>query len=181
VSAPSWKRALWRAAGAPLFRWSPHTLHALRTRMLRWFGADLQGRVKVRRSARIESPWALSARDLAIIGDHAQLLGPGPISLGERSVVSQHTILATEYLDPEDPEHAPVSGGITVSDDAWVATDALVLPGAVISEGSVVGARAVVPPNTKTEPWFVSAGHPVKALKERVMYGPQPEREGDAA
>lgn len=172
MTPPRWKQALWRTLGSLVFRWSPHTLHQVRRRILAFFGADLRGRVKIRRSARIECPWNLTARDLAIVGDHAQLLGPAPIHLGARSVVSQHTTLATRYLDPDHPEHPRIDAPITIADDAWVATDALVLAGATVSEGCVVGARAYVPARTTTEPWSVSVGQPVRALKQRVLNSP---------
>jgi len=169
---PAWKRTLWRVAGRHAFRWSPHVTHGLRRRLLRFFGADIHATFKMRRAARLDAPWALSAGELVIVGDHARLLGPGPITLGDRCVVSQLAVLASSFLDPDEPDHPARTGGIRVGDEAWVATDTLVLAGAEVSDGTVVGARSLVPAGARTEPWTVSAGHPVRALKERTLNAP---------
>ena len=165
MSASPLKRWLWRVIGGRVFACTPHTAHKFRCRVLRFFGADIAGAVKVRRSVKIDQPWNLTARHLAIFGDHAALRLHEPITVGERCVISQYTILATEMLDPATGE--PVSGPITVEDDCWVAADALVLPGATIHAGTVVGSRAMVEGDLPG--WSVAVGQPAKAIKPRAF------------
>lgn len=165
MSVSPFKRWLWGAVGRRAFAWSPHTAHKFRRRLLRFFGADLTGTVKIRRSVKIDRPWNLSARHLAIFGDHAALRLCEPISVGERCVISQHAILATEMLDPATGE--TVGGPITVGDDCWVAADALVLPGTTIHAGTVVGARAMV--ERDLPGWTVAVGQPAVGIKARAF------------
>lgn len=167
----SWRARLWRGVGRPLMRRSPHFAYGFRRRLLRAFGMRLAGSVKVRRSATIERPWLVSAGDLAIVGDDAMLLGPEPIAIGARCVISQLAILATAIVDPAEPlrASAPVvrRGPITIEDDAWVAADVLVLPGATVREGAVIGARGTV--EDEAPAWRVCVGRPAVARGVREL------------
>jgi len=165
MSGPGFKRWLWGAAGRRVFACTPHTAHRFRCRLLRLFGAEIAGAVKIRRSVKIDRPWNLRAGRLAIFGDHAALRLREPISVGERCVVSQYAILATEMLDPGTGE--PASGPITIEDDCWVAADTLVLPGTTIHAGTVVGSRALVEGDLPG--WTVAVGQPARGIKPRAF------------
>lgn len=159
------KQVLWRVVGARLFACTPHTAHKFRRRLLGFFGASLTGNVKIRRSVRIDRPWHLSAGHLTIFGDCAALRLHEPITIGERCVISQHAILATEMLDPRTRE--TVAAPITIEDDCWIAADALVLPGTIVHAGTVVGARALVAEDLPG--WTVAVGEPARAIKPRAF------------
>jgi len=165
------RAALWRSLGRWLFAHTPHTAHRLRRAILRRFGADLRGNVKIRRSVKIDRPWNLSAGHLTIFGDHAALRLREPIEIGERCVISQYAVLATEVLDPalSEPAGRLVDrvGPIRIEDDCWVAADALVLPGVTIRAGAVIGARALVA--TDVPGWTVAVGEPARGLKARAF------------
>lgn len=178
MNIPAWKQTIWRIAGAWLFRHSPHIAHRFRRALLRFFGADIDNRAKIRRSVRIDCPWNLTMRELAIVGDHAILNCSSAITLGARSVVSQLAVITTRMRDPSDPRHAVINKPVRVEDDAWVAADTLVLPGAVVSAGTVVGARGLVDRDQTTEPWHICVGQPARAIKERAYFA---RGYGDAA
>jgi len=169
MTTPAWKKSCWRFLGSKLFRLTPHTAHALRRKILGFFGAAVHNKAKIRRSARITCPWNLTIDQLAIIGDHALLDSARPITLGARSVVSQLTVLTTQMRDPNTASHPTIHAPIVVEDDAWVAADTLVLPGSTISQGTVVGARSFIDQST-TEPWHICVGHPAKAIKPRDYF-----------
>lgn len=163
---------LWRVFGHRAFAWTPHTAHGLRRRVLRAFGARLAGNVKIRRSVRIDRPWNLAAGHLTIFGDHAALRLAEPITIGQRCVISQHAVLASEMLDPEATDAGSGrlvarTGPIVIGDDCWVAADALVLPGTTIGAGTVVGARALVAGDLPG--WVVAVGEPARPLKARAF------------
>ncbi|MCC7389894.1 MAG: hypothetical protein IT431_14130 [Phycisphaerales bacterium] len=158
-------QALWRTVGRRLFACTPHTAHGLRVGLLRAFGAELSGAVKIRRSVLLDRPWNLTARHLAIFGDHAALRLRERVSVGERCVISQHAVLATEMLDPRTGRER--TGPITIGDDCWIAADALVLPGTTIQAGTVVGARALVEGDLPG--WTVAVGQPAKGIKARAF------------
>lgn len=166
---PRLKLALWNTVGRTLFALSPHTVHSFRYRLLRLFGANLTGVVKIRRSVKINRPWNLTAGHLTVFGDHAALRLREPITIGERCVISQYTILATEMLDPRTGQ--TVSGPITIEDECWVAADALVLPGTTIHAGTVVGSRAMV--ETDLPAWSIAVGQPARAIKTRTFVNAQ--------
>ena len=172
MSVPAWKQTCWRLIGARLFRCSPHIAHKFRRKLLRFFDAQIHNKAKIRKTARIDCPWNLTMGELAIIGDHAMINCQSPISLGDRSVVSQLAVLTTQMRDASSVGHPMINQPIRVEDDAWVAADTLVLPGSVISVGTVVGARGLIESST-TEPWHICVGHPAKAIKER----PYPNKE----
>mgnify|MGYP003630156563 FL=1 len=180
MSVPAWKKSCWSFGGALVFRLTPHTAHSLRRKILRFFGASIHNQAKIRRSARISSPWNLSMDQLAIIGDHAILDCTSPINLGARSVVSQLAVLTTQMRDPETETHPTINASIRVEDDAWVAADTLVLPGSIISQGTVVGARSFVDQST-TEPWHICVGHPARAIKERAYFARDEATQGAGA
>jgi len=159
------QQALWRAVGARVFACTPHTAHKSRRRLLGAFGARLTGNVKIRRSVRIDRPWHLSAGHLTIFGDYAALRLAAPIAIGERCVISQHAILATEMLDPQTGE--TTTAPITIEDDCWIAADALVLPGTTVHAGTVVGARALVAEDLPG--WTVAVGEPARGIKPRTF------------
>lgn len=163
-SAPSLLRScLWRCLGQPLFACTPHTAHRFRYALLKLFGAQLRGRVKIRRSVRIDCPWNLSAGHLTIFGDRAWLRAAAPITIGQRCVISQYAILSTEKIDPTT--RLPTIAPITIEDDCWIAAETLVLPGTAVHTGTVVGARAMV--QTDLPEWSIAVGQPAKAIKPR--------------
>ena len=140
----AFRSALWKTLGRLAFRCTIQNQYALRRRILRAFGAKIGATPRLRRTGVIERPWMIELGELTICGDHAQLIGPERITIGERCVVSQYAILATTIADPGDPDHRDRAAPITMEDDTWVAADTLVLPGARVRRGTVVGARSLV-------------------------------------
>ena len=160
----------------PLFRLSPTPAHAVRRAIWSACGARLAPTVKIRPSVRCDAPWNLAAGHLTIFGDHADLrCRHHQIGVGDRCVVSQFALLATDIADPDQPPGPPDHarrrcGPINVGDDCWVAADAMVWPGTTIAPGTVVGARSVV--EADLPGWSVCAGHPARPLKERAFVPP---------
>jgi acetyltransferase-like isoleucine patch superfamily enzyme len=66
-------------------------------------------------------------------------------------------------------QHAPAPqyGDTVIGNDVWIGDEAMVLGGAVIENGCVIGARALLPPNFRTEPYGVYAGAPARLLRYR--------------
>ncbi len=169
MSVPQWKQLGWNLIGKRMFRSSMHIAHRYRRAILRFFGASIHPKAKIRKTALITCPWNLKMDELAIIGDHAMLDSSAPITLGARSVVSQLAVLTTKMRDIHQSDHAQINEPIHVEDDAWVAADCLVLPGSIISKGTVVGARGLIE-SSKTEPWHICVGHPARAIKDRPYF-----------
>ena len=170
MTAPAiapWKCWLWRVAGARLFRCTPHIAHGARRRMLRFFGATMAPRTKIRRSVSIDQPWNLTAGELTIFGDEAILRCAEPVVIGARCVISQYAIVSTEARDLSQRGYPRASAPISIEDDVWVATDSLVMPGTTIREGVVVGARSYV--DGDLPPWSICVGHPAQPRGTREL------------
>jgi putative colanic acid biosynthesis acetyltransferase WcaF len=155
---------LWRWIGSKLYRGTFHNWYRARQRVLTMFGATLGPNTKFRRTVRIDRPWNLRAGELAMIGDHVIMRATGGITIGDRAVVSQMSMLTTERCDPVTPRQQIVAG-IVLEDDTWVAADSLVLPGALIRKGAVVGARSLV--EGELPSWTVCAGEPATPRRPR--------------
>ncbi|MDY7108634.1 MAG: colanic acid biosynthesis acetyltransferase WcaF [Planctomycetota bacterium] len=141
---PTLRSLLWRLVGRWLYRWSFHNFYRLRHALLVLHGARLGPNTKFRRTVRIDRPWNLGAGELAMIGDHAVLHARAPLTIGDRSVVSQLAVITTEVRDPAQSGHPSTAAPIVIEDDCWVAADCLVLPGSIVRAGTVIGARSVV-------------------------------------
>ena len=128
------RRLAWSAVQATAFRLSFHNWYGLRNAMLRAFGARLGRRVRVRRTVRIEMPWHLTLADDVLIGDRVILYALGPISLGERTMVSQHAHLCAGTHDYRTPAYPLRRPPIAIGADCWVAADAFVGPGVTVGD-----------------------------------------------
>lgn len=64
-------------------------------------------------------------------------------------------------------KQAPQYGDTIIKNDVWIGDEAMVMGGAVIENGCVIGARALLPPNFRTEPYGIYVGAPARLLRFR--------------
>ena len=159
------KRTLWSAVEATLFRCTWPTWYRYRGWMLRRFGARVHPTARVRRTVRITCPWNLSLGSGTATGDHVRFYCLGPIVIGDRVTISQHSHLCAGTHDYDHVDMPLLRLGITIHDDVWIATDAFVGPGISIGEGVLLGARACAFKNL--HPWTIYGGNPARPLKDR--------------
>lgn len=158
-------RVLWWLVQATLWRWSWHNAYRWRRMLLRSFGATLHRTTRLRPSVRIEIPWNLTLGANTVVGDFANLYALGPITLGDRVTVSQHTHLCAGTHDFDRPDLPLIRPPIVIEDDAWIAADAFVGPGVTVGQGAILGARGCA--FKDLEPWTIYGGNPAKAIKPR--------------
>lgn len=164
------RQALWNLLGRRLFRATFHNWYGLRRRLLRAFGAKIAPTARLRPSAVVTHPWAVSIGAYTAVGDGAILAGPGRIHIGSRSTVSQYSHLCTRDLVAETDPPAEARGDIVIGDDCWIATDVYVAPGASIGDDTVVGARSTV--RRSLPPRSICAGDDAKRVGPRVCKQP---------
>lgn len=157
--------AAWALAWPLLCGWTPKPLSPWRVLVLRGFGARVSGRPFVHSRARIHSPWNLTLRDRACLGDGANAYALGPIELGEEATVAQEAYLCTGTHDFSRDNLPLQTAPIRVGRRAFVGARAFVLPGVTIGAGAVVGACAVV--TRDVEPDAVVAGNPARVIGRR--------------
>ena len=162
------KRLLWAMVQGTLFRASFHNWYALRSAMLRAFGARLERDVRIRRTVRIECPWNLSMGENSSIGDRAVIYCLGPVSIGRNVSISQHAHVCAGTHDFTVPNLPLIRPAITIADEVWIAADAFVGPGIRVGEGAILGARSCA--FKDMDPWTIYGGNPAKAIRERPRF-----------
>ena len=162
-------RLAWAAVQMTAFRLSFHNWYGLRAGLLRAFGARVGRGVRVRRTVRVEIPWNLTLADDVIVGDGVILYALGPITLGPRTMVSQHAHLCAGSHDYRQAEYPLLRPPIVVGADCWIAADAFVGPGVTVGDRAVVGARSAVFKDVPAG--MVVGGNPAKVLKPREFGG----------
>ncbi|WGS52255.1 acetyltransferase [Paraburkholderia sp. D15] len=64
---------------------------------------------------------------------------------------------------PPQPQHSDM----IVHNDVWIGDETMILGGSVIESGCVLGARALIPPNFRTEPYGIYVGSPARLVRFR--------------
>lgn len=159
------RRALWYAVDATLFRCSLRRMDRWRAFLLRRFGARIGRRCLIRRTVRVEVPWNLTVGDDALLGEHVLVYSLGPITIGDRAMVSQHAHLCAGSHDHRSSAMTLLRIPITIAADCWIAADAFIGPGVTIGEGTVVGARSAVFKDLPA--WKICFGHPARVVGDR--------------
>jgi putative colanic acid biosynthesis acetyltransferase WcaF len=120
---------------------------ALRTALLRLFGARLGHGVVVRSGVNITFPWRFTAGDHVWIGEDVLVLSLAPVTLGSHVCVSQRAFLCTGSHAWRRETFDLRTRPIVVGDSVWIAAQAFVGAGVSIGHGCVVSAGAVVTEN----------------------------------
>lgn len=174
------RRRLWAIVQATLFRYSFHNWYGVRRRLLGAFGATIDPTAWVRPTVRIDRPWNLTLGRKASLGDGVRVWAEAPVTVGDRTVVSQYTTVSTWRVEPVAGRDARRTvAPVTLGDDVWVATESHVDAGTTVRDGALVGARSVV--RGEVPPWVIAAGDPLKVRGERPYDGERHGLEGGDA
>jgi len=161
-------RVLWGFVQATVFVGSFHNWYRFRRWLLVCFGAKLHPTVRIRRTVRIEIPWNLTMGAESSAGDRAILYCLGPVTIGDRVMISQNVHICAGSHDYTLKAMPLLRPPIIVEDDVWIAADAFVGPAVRIGEGAILSSRACV--MRDVEPWSIYAGNPAKLIKPRPPY-----------
>ena len=86
---------------------------------------------------------------------------------GQHEIRTISTSLFSLYgnglTNPPMPQYADT----VIHNDVWIGDEALFLGGSQIESGCVIGARAVIPPNFRTEAYGIYAGSPARLVRFR--------------
>ncbi len=160
-------RALWYVVERTLFRFSPRLLWGWRNFLLRLFGASIHPNARIRSTVTIEIPWNLTIGANSSVGDAAILYCLGPITIGNRTSISQYAHICAGTHDFTLLELPLLRPKIVIEDDVWIAADAFVGPNVTIGRGTVVGARSSV--FCDLPAWKVCVGNPAKPIRDREL------------
>jgi putative colanic acid biosynthesis acetyltransferase WcaF len=166
-------RAVWSLVWALLAAWTPPPLHAWRRFILRLFGAQIAGDVRIYSSAKIWYPPNFSMEEGAVLGWQTVVYCHAPIHLGRNAVVSQYAHLIAATHDVDAPDFALVARPITIGAEAWVAARAIVGPGVTLGTAAVLGAGGVA--FADIPDWTIHVGNPARFLRRRGPTNPLPD------
>ncbi len=159
------RRLLWWLVWATAWKLAWKKVPALRTGLLRLFGARIDGTIEAAGSTWIEMPWLLRMGDRSCLGPRVHVYNLGPVSIGRRVTVSQDAYLCAGTHDHRDPDFPLVRSRISIGHGAWIAAGAFVGPDVTVGDRAVVAARAVVVRDV--EPDAIVGGNPAKRIGTR--------------
>jgi putative colanic acid biosynthesis acetyltransferase WcaF len=157
-------RLLW-GLGRIVFRLTPRPLFAVRSRLLRVFGAQIGPHVHIHPTARIFAPWHLRVGAYSSIGDGAIVYNLGMVTIGERATISQYAHLCAGTHDHRDPEFRLLRSPITIGDEAWICADAFIGPNVTVGDRAIVAARGVAVKDVPAR--MIVGGNPARVIKQR--------------
>ncbi|WP_397386054.1 WcaF family extracellular polysaccharide biosynthesis acetyltransferase [Prosthecobacter sp.] len=165
--AERWKEAAWLLTKMIFFQTSVPWPSALRSTLLRWFGAQVGSGVVIRANVNISFPWRLVLGDYVWLGEEVMILSLAPVKIGSHVCVSQRSFLCTGSHDHRRETFDLIVRGITLGDGSWVAAQSFIGPGVEVGSGSVVSAGSVVM-NSVPERTLVR-GNPGVVIKTLTM------------
>ena len=110
-------------------------------------------------------PWNITIGDKCSIGEAVILYSLGPITIGDRTTVSQYSHLCAGSHDHTRSDMPLYRVPIRIGSDAWVCTDVYVGPGVTIGDGAMAGARSTVVKDLPA--WKICVGNPARPVKDR--------------
>lgn len=88
----------------------------------------------------------------------------GGITIGDRTLIGHHVVLATINHDVRPEFRCNMQlGSIVIGKDVWIGANATILPNVTIGDGAIVAAGAVVTKNVEKN--TVVAGVPARCIK----------------
>ena len=159
------KRVAWSFVQATLYRHSFHRADRWRTFLLNMFGAQVAPLCTLRRKSTIYYPWNLTMGALSALGDGCVIYNLGPVSIGERVLLSQECYICAGTHDYRQKAMPLVVAPIALKDDSWICARAFISPGVTIGEGAIVAAAGVVVKDVAD--WCIVGGNPATFIKIR--------------
>lgn len=138
------KEAAWLVTRRIFFQTSMPWPSALRSTLLRWFGAQVGTGVVIRANVNISFPWRLVLGDYVWLGEEVMILSLAPVKIESHVCVSQRSFLCTGSHDHLKETFDLMVRGITLGAGCWIAAQSFIGPGVEVGTASVVGAGSVV-------------------------------------
>ena len=161
------KEALWIIMSLFLFRLCPFSLSALKSGILRAFGAQIGRGVVIKPQVTITFPWKLTIGDDVWLGEECWLLNLEQIVIGNSVCISQRAFLCAGSHNYKSPTFDLIVKPITVEDGAWLGAACWVGPGVAVGSHAVLTAGSVA--TKKLEPWGIYQGNPASLTKQRTI------------
>ena len=163
------KRLLWVLVRWVFFQNPCPWGSALRSALLRAFGAKIGKGVCIGSNVNISFPWRLAVGDHVWIGDDVGILSLAQVTIESNVCVARRSSLCTGSHDFRREDFKLEVAPILIRTGSWIAIGCLVLPGVTIGEGAVVSAGSVVLKDVPAN--FLVRGNPAVVVRE-IFRGP---------
>ena len=137
------KTALWYLVNATIVRASWNPFMAIKTALLRLFGARIGKGLIIKNDVNIKSPRNLSIGDDCWIGEGCWIDNIDKVNIGSNVCVSQGAMLLTGNHDYHLTSMPYRNAPITIEDGAWVGARATVRPGVTIHTNAILTSGSV--------------------------------------
>ena len=162
------RRAFWIVCSYFLFKpFVTNIFSGWRRLVLRLFGAKVGHGANIYPSVKIWAPWNMNIGADSCIGPSVICYNMRPITIGEKTVVSQYAYLCTAghvIGEVNNAHEGLIVAPIVIGRESWIGTRAYVGMGVEIGDRSVVGATSSV--YKDVDPLTVVGGNPAKELRK---------------
>jgi putative colanic acid biosynthesis acetyltransferase WcaF len=165
--ASFFKRMLWFYCNIVFFKSSLFPFYALKTFLLRVFGARIGKGVIIKPGVNIKYPWYLKIGDHVWIGEDCWIDNLVMVQLGSNTCLSQGCLLLTGNHDYKDPGFGLIAKGIILEDGVWIGAGAVVCSGVICGDHSILTVGSVA--TNDLEPKGIYQGNPAIKSRTRII------------
>jgi putative colanic acid biosynthesis acetyltransferase WcaF len=137
---------------------------AIRTWLLRLFGAKIGRNCRFLHAIKVKYPWNLQVGDNSWFGEDVWLYNQAPLTIGSNVCISQGSFIATGSHDTVETMDLHVKP-IIIEDGAWLSSRCIVQMGVTIGKSAVVTPNSVV--HKSLEAGKIYGGNPCKYIRNR--------------
>jgi putative colanic acid biosynthesis acetyltransferase WcaF len=160
-------RCLWHFAGAPILASRLLPISALKSWVLRRFGARVGKGAYIKPGVRVKFPWYLTIGDYCWIGEDVWIDNLCTVTIGSHVCISQGAYLCTGNHDWSSPNMKLFRQPIELRDGSWVGARATLCPGTTLDVGAIVTVGSVASGNIPA--YEIWAGNPARHIRDRRL------------
>jgi len=141
--------------------------HCVRRCLYRLAGMKIGSGTSIHMGLRLYNPSNISIGDDTIIGEHTVLDGRDTLTIGNHVAFATGVKIYNSQHDIHSLTFEAISKPVIIEDYVFIGPSAIILPGVRIGKGAVVGAQAVVTKDVAPE--SVVAGIPAREIGTRQL------------
>jgi putative colanic acid biosynthesis acetyltransferase WcaF len=166
TGAGKFKRSLWHIVNSVFFN-SPFHFYALKSWLLKLFGAEVGIGVIIKPRVNIKYPWNLKIGNHVWIGENVWIDSLVSVKIGDNVCISQGALLLCGNHNYKKSSFDLITGSIVLEEGVWIGAKSIVCPGVICSNHSVLSVLSVATKNL--EEYSIYQGNPAVKIKTRII------------
>lgn len=163
------KRVFWYVFSALFISSVVPWPYALKSGILRLFGAEVGKGLVIKPSVRIKYPWFLQIGDYVWLGESAWIDNLGKVKIESNVCISQGAMLLTGNHNYKKIGFDLMVKDIYIAQGAWLGAKSVVCPGVRCGSHSVLTVGSVA--THDLDPYYLYSGNPAEKLRKREIEG----------